>query len=446
MPAVRRDVRREGCRCRPQRIGVLVAGAGVASLDGEDEWVLLDIAELPEGNGPGDGWPGRVVDQITIGPDGTVWLAGEATSDADDEEFGGILNGWFGGRTLWWVARGEGCEGPSCDWVSWTSNDVPELAGKIGDIVVAGDGTFYAAVGENSLLEYRDQVWTSHTVPGLPTGWNGLLSPWSFSLTVGVDGVLWAGTNLDSPGRGVFAFNGDSFTRFTTSDRLPGDMVPFVEAAADGTIWAATDALYGNPHTAAPDTDPHPAHLHRRWPCIVAASMSELHPVETTAEDATRLMDLLAGEAIEWWVAGGWGIDALIGYQTRPHRDLDVLIPVPQVLTVHRLLLADGFSVEGNWFPTRFQMVHPDGRAVDVHPIRLDSNGGGRLELSGEDWWTCDAEALSGRGTIGSRATRCLTVTEQFRCHTGYEPTEIDRADMNLLSTHFNVEIPPQYR
>ncbi len=174
--------------------------------------------------------------------------------------------------------------------------------------------------------------------------------------------------------------------------------------------------------------------------------MSELHPVETTAADATRLMGLLAGEAIEWWVAGGWGIDALIGYQTRPHRDLDILIPVPQVLTVHRLLLTDGFSVEGNWFPKRFQMVHPGGRAVDVHPIRLDHNGGGRLELDGEEWWTCNAEALSGRGTIGSRATRCLSVTEQLRCHTGYKPTETDKADMNLLSTHFNVEIPPQYR
>ena len=123
-----------------------------------------------------------------------------------------------------------------------------------------------------------------------------------------------------------------------------------------------------------------------------------------------------------------------------------MIYPVPQVLTIHRLLLADGFSAEGNWFPTRFEMVHPDGRAVDVHPIRLDNNGGGRLELDGEKWWTCDAEALSGRGTIGRRATRCLSVTEQIRCHTGYEPTETDSTDMNLLSTHFDVEIPPPYR
>lgn len=26
------------------------------------------------------------------------------------------------------------------------------------------------------------------------------------------------------------------------------------------------------------------------------------------------------------WVAGGWGVDALVGGQTRPHRDLDLAI------------------------------------------------------------------------------------------------------------------------
>lgn len=174
--------------------------------------------------------------------------------------------------------------------------------------------------------------------------------------------------------------------------------------------------------------------------------MSKVHRIETTEEHAIGLMNLLTDRSIEWWIAGGWGIDALVGYQTRLHRDLDVLIPLPQTLRVHRLLLDEGFSVESDWFPTRFEMIHPDGRAIDVHPVRLDREGGGRLELEDGEWWTFDAEALSGRGTIGAREARCQSVAEQIRCHTGYEPSGTDRADMKHLATHFKVEIPPPYR
>jgi lincosamide nucleotidyltransferase A/C/D/E len=174
--------------------------------------------------------------------------------------------------------------------------------------------------------------------------------------------------------------------------------------------------------------------------------MPKVSPIETTAEDATRLMKLLSDESVELWVAGGWGIDALVGRQTRPHRDLDVLVPVPRILTVHRLLLANGFTLETDWFPTRFEMIHQRGQALDIHPLRLDHDGGGRLELESEEWWNFDAEALSGRGTIGGCEVRCLSVREQIRCHTGYEPTETDRADMDLLATHFGVEIPPPCR
>jgi len=40
-------------------------------------------------------------------------------------------------------------------------------------------------------------------------------------------------------------------------------------------------------------------------------------------EDAA---ELFAECRARWWVAGGWAIDLLIGRQTRPHGDLDVLV------------------------------------------------------------------------------------------------------------------------
>jgi lincosamide nucleotidyltransferase A/C/D/E len=174
--------------------------------------------------------------------------------------------------------------------------------------------------------------------------------------------------------------------------------------------------------------------------------MSEPRAVETKAEDVARLIDDLIEASIDWWIAGGWGIDALVGYQTRPHRDVDIIVPLARVLAVHGLLLGQGFAVGSDWFPVRFEMIHPDGRAVDVHPIRLDANGGGRLELEDGEWWTFDAEALSGRGSIGGRTSPCLSPAEQVRCHTGYEPGETDRSDLKLLASRFAMVLPPQYR
>ena len=212
-----------------------VAHAGVASLHIAGDWTLINMEDLPEGI-PGDGSPGRYTTQAAAGPDGALWVAGEAMSHVDDEQFGGIINGWTGGRTLEWIARYH-C--PICgEWTVFTTNEMPELVGGIGDLVVSSDGMVYASVGEDSLMVFDGYGWESYAVP-LPTGSSGVAFPWSNSLAVGTDGVVWATTNYS--GWGVVAFDGAGFTRYTTKDGLPGGYVSRVVVAADGTIWAATD-------------------------------------------------------------------------------------------------------------------------------------------------------------------------------------------------------------
>ena len=41
-------------------------------------------------------------------------------------------------------------------------------------------------------------------------------------------------------------------------------------------------------------------------------------------DDVVAVLDRLDAARIEWWVEGGWGVDALLGEQTRDHRDLDL--------------------------------------------------------------------------------------------------------------------------
>jgi lincosamide nucleotidyltransferase A/C/D/E len=42
-----------------------------------------------------------------------------------------------------------------------------------------------------------------------------------------------------------------------------------------------------------------------------------------TAEDIVELYSGLLARGVQLWVDGGWGIDALAGRQTRPHKDFD---------------------------------------------------------------------------------------------------------------------------
>jgi lincosamide nucleotidyltransferase A/C/D/E len=46
-----------------------------------------------------------------------------------------------------------------------------------------------------------------------------------------------------------------------------------------------------------------------------------------TAEDVIELYTGLDDVGVEVWIDGGWGVDALLGEQTRPHADLSSALP-----------------------------------------------------------------------------------------------------------------------
>lgn len=60
---------------------------------------------------------------------------------------------------------------------------------------------------------------------------------------------------------------------------------------------------------------------------MTLASMDRIDRRATSVADVHRVLDLLSDADVETWVSGGWGVDALVGRQTRTHRDLDLLVP-----------------------------------------------------------------------------------------------------------------------
>ena len=67
------------------------------------------------------------------------------------------------------------------------------------------------------------------------------------------------------------------------------------------------------------------------------------------AEEASDIYQRLVDNNIRVWLVGGWGIDALLGEETRPHKDLDIITVVDDVVPMRDLLGRDGYTLKELW-------------------------------------------------------------------------------------------------
>lgn len=61
------------------------------------------------------------------------------------------------------------------------------------------------------------------------------------------------------------------------------------------------------------------------------------------AEEVIALYALLEEHGVQVWVDGGWGVDALLQRQTRPHKDFDALVRFDDLIVFTEVLAARGF-------------------------------------------------------------------------------------------------------
>jgi lincosamide nucleotidyltransferase A/C/D/E len=158
------------------------------------------------------------------------------------------------------------------------------------------------------------------------------------------------------------------------------------------------------------------------------------------AGQVVRLLHRLSSAGVSVWLDGGWGVDALVGEQTREHDDLDLLVARRDVPLLVEKLGYDGYEVAKGALPTCIVLLDGVGRQVDVHPVEFDAAGDGIYRMEDGRDWPYPARGFAGEGVVlGRHAVRCLTADVQILCHAGYELDETDRADLELLRDRFGV-------
>ncbi|MDA8302920.1 MAG: hypothetical protein M0005_15595 [Actinomycetota bacterium] len=169
---------------------------------------------------------------------------------------------------------------------------------------------------------------------------------------------------------------------------------------------------------------------------------------EVTEREVVDMSGALEDAGIRFWLAGGWGVDALVGHQTRRHDDVDIVVDdfANHAGAARAVFESLGFEVRHEmhfalWMPDRWQMADNQLRVVDLLSIDWEklaaALGVAEGVASEADDKPRNGDDLSCRafsqGRVGGQDVPCLSVEAQLLYHSGFEPSGAQRHDIALL-------------
>jgi len=159
-----------------------------------------------------------------------------------------------------------------------------------------------------------------------------------------------------------------------------------------------------------------------------------------TKEDVIELFRLCEENSIDLWIDGGWAVDALIGEQSRPHNDLDIVIQEKDVERLRVLLGRWRFKdiPRDDTSVWNFVLGDDNGRLIDIHVIVFDEKGNG-LYGPRERGKMYPAGSLAGKGVIGGKTVNCVAPEYLIKFHSGYKLDENDIKDVEALRQRFKI-------
>lgn len=163
-------------------------------------------------------------------------------------------------------------------------------------------------------------------------------------------------------------------------------------------------------------------------------------------KEVIDLYNQLENLGIKIWVDGGWGVDALLGKQTRPHKDLDIAIQQKDIPKFREILENKEYKdiKLDDAKPHNFVLGDSKGREIDVHVIVIDDKGNG-IYGPVEKGEMYPAASLTGTGIIGDQNVSCVSPEWMVKFHSGYELKEKDFKDVSALCEKFGIKLPEEY-
>ena len=168
----------------------------------------------------------------------------------------------------------------------------------------------------------------------------------------------------------------------------------------------------------------------------------EICGIEVIAQDTVvKLLRQAEDAGVRVWIAGGWGVDALLGHQTRPHNDFDVFVQKKDQDAITGILKSLGFTENKDYdFEDNQIWCNTQKGIVDLH--LFEPAGLGLWSMQGQ---TFPSDMFSGQGTICGISVSCLTIEAQVEYRYGYELREKDKHDVLLLCEVFCLQVPDQF-
>ncbi|MDO4461952.1 MAG: aminoglycoside nucleotidyltransferase [Bacteroidia bacterium] len=158
--------------------------------------------------------------------------------------------------------------------------------------------------------------------------------------------------------------------------------------------------------------------------------------------DAIEIINYAEDNGIDVWIDGGWGVDALLEVETRPHNDIDLFVEEVNDRRFAEILKRNGFVEVTESYTSACHSVWKDSndRIIDLHTFRIKTSY--VIIYEGEDY---PFSVFSGTGKIGNKTVKCIDAENQVLFHLGYEFDEDDIHDVKLLCQKFNIPVPDEY-
>lgn len=154
--------------------------------------------------------------------------------------------------------------------------------------------------------------------------------------------------------------------------------------------------------------------------------------------DVIDLYTNLENLGIKIWIDGGWAVDALLGEQTRYHKDLDIVVERNNLENFRAYLELQGYKEIKRDENKMWDLVMGDdrGRELDVHAFNFDDKGS---VIEEESWDGYSNKSLTGSGIIGGLIVRCVSPEHLAKTHdnTKRKLEDKDHKDMDALRKKF---------